>query len=166
METLMAPSSNSQLYHLQLFITEPLGNQTEAKWSQNRVYCLVFFYDVCTVLLCIRFLFGGWTSCVVEADLRGADFVECDKDGGVEEAAERQVSVKGHWGHQQQKGLRQEGSQAQREAPRTLRHQIQHVEVWWEVVANVAPGQVIQVRLVEEFPAVPGLHTEYVRRKN
>lgn len=41
--------------------------------------------------------------------LRGADFVEGDKKGCVEEAAERQVSIEGQRGKEQQNNLGKEG---------------------------------------------------------
>ena len=32
---------------------------------------------------------------------------------------------------------------------------VQHVEIWGEVVADVSSGQVVQVGLKEEVPAIP-----------
>lgn len=87
--------------------------------------------------------------------LGGADFVEGDKDGGVEEAAEGQVCVEGQGDQKQQQGLGQEGSQTQGQAPGAVCSQVQHVEVRGEVVADVPPRQVVQVGFVEEVPAVP-----------
>jgi hypothetical protein len=33
--------------------------------------------------------------------------------------------------------------------------EIEHVKVWGEVVPDVPPGQVVEVGLMEEVPAVP-----------
>lgn len=50
-------------------------------------------------------------------NLWSADFVERDKDGSVQEAAEGQIQVKAPGGHQQQEELREERRQAQTKAP-------------------------------------------------
>lgn len=50
-----------------------------------------------------------WTLQFIVCYLRGADFVEADKKGCVEEAAERQVSIEGERRKEQQYNLRKKG---------------------------------------------------------
>lgn len=110
-----------------------------------------------------------------------ADFVERDKDGSVQEAAEGQVSVKGPGGHQQQEELREERSQAQTRAPpavctnrRASAHsehsresylwllfgldtctEVEHVEVRREVVSGVSSGEMVKIGVMEKLPTIP-----------
>lgn len=114
--------------------------------------------------------------------LRCANFVERDKDGSVQEAAEGQISVKGPGGHQQQEELREEGSQAQTRAPpvvctnrrgsaHSAQHsreiylwvlfgvdtctEVQHVEVRREVVSGVSSGEMVKIGVMEKLPTIP-----------
>lgn len=73
--------------------------------------------------------------------------------------------MEGQGGEQQEGHLREEGGQAQHQAPLSLCRQVQHVEVRREVVADVPPRQVVQVCLVEEVPTVSAHQGSYVRRE-
>ncbi len=90
-----------------------------------------------------------------ETHLWSADFVEADEDGGVDEAAEGQIGAEGERGQRQQQQLRQKADERQNATPAVLRRHVQQVEVRREVVPDVSARQVIQIRLLEESPAVP-----------
>lgn len=124
---------------------------------------------------------SGWGSGGFVSDLWGADFVEWDKDGCVEKTAEGQVWIKGPWCQQQQSELWEESCQSKSLAPaavcsntsQTLREavywswtvsirarihtfcEVEHVEVWGEVVSDIPSCQMVQVGLMKKLPAIP-----------
>lgn len=72
----------------------------------------------------------------------------------MKKTAEDEVSVVGERRGRKQDELWQERGDAQRKAPLALRSQIQHVEVRGKVMADVPPGQVIKVGVLQKLPAV------------
>ena len=96
--------------------------------------------------------------------LWGAHFVKCNKDKRLDKTCEFYVSTIFEWHDNHQYHLRHE--QSQWHGTRHNPHQIQHVEIWWEVVANVTPSYVIPIGIPQKFFTIPVRTTLAVNCKN
>ena len=82
------------------------------------------------------------------------DFVECHENERLQKAAERQIIAISERNQQQERHLGNKDGQTEKERPLLLRCQIEHQEIWREIVTDVSPCHMVEVGLLEKLVAI------------
>jgi len=95
----------------------------------------------------------GNENCQLSTYLWSADLVKGNKNKCLDEASKFYVSTISEWDYYHEHHLRHE--QSNWHGTRDNPHQIQHVEIWWEIVTNITPCYVIPISVVHKFFTIP-----------
>lgn len=91
---------------------------------------------------------------VPEEVLGRTDFVECHEYECLQKAAEWQIIAISECNQQQERHLGNKDKQTKKERPMFLRCEIEHEEIWGEIVTDVSSCHVVEVRLLKKLVAI------------